>query len=429
MQTVIMHIDVDAFFASVEQLLIPRLRGRSVIVGSGCIASCSYEARKLGLRAGMSLSKARQLCPRAVVLKGDYQIYRCFAEAIWDICRQYADTIETFLDEAYADITDYCGWAKSSSPQNIGLAIQQRVGREVGLPVSIGLAANRMLAKIASHAAKPGKVIWIAPERAEDYLADLPIEDIPGIGGKTAERFHDLNIRTVKELRQLPRPSLESMLGQRGLVIYERCRGRDVQKIGSSGIAAPSPQPPAGADANSASPMTPGTIRTMPKTVSRETTFHQPTCDLEEIRGMIFYLLERAMRVVRQAGLLAGTLELHIRYDDFKQLDAARRLPEPTDADGEAFDLALELLEQLYKRRVSLRHVGIVLSNFRRAADKGKLFQPAEQARRAELYKAVDQIRGRFGHAALVAGQSIELVGQLEQNDYGFVLRTPSLTK
>ncbi len=399
---IIIHADVDAFFASVEQLLIPALRGRPVVVGSGCIASCSYEARRFGLHAGMPLSQARRLCPRAVFLAGQYPIYRCFAEQVWQICRRHTTALETYLDEAYGDATNM-PMLRRADPLALGRKLQAEVREEVGLPVSVGLGANRMLAKIASASAKPGGVAWIRPEQAEKFLDPLPIEKLPGVGPRTAERLRDMNIHTIGELRGLPREILRTMFGLRGEVLYERCRGRDVQ-----------------APCRDAPP---------PKTISRETTFHQPTTDRREVRGMLYYLLERAMRTVRQTGLLTGQIELSIRYDDWKDDSAHRRLPEPTASDAAAFAAVGEMLEQLYRRRVALRHVGIVLSQFSPKAAAGELFEPPAQARRRGLYAAIDTIRNRWGHAAVVTGDSIDLLGRLEQNDYGFVLRTPSLTK
>jgi DNA polymerase-4 len=412
----IIHVDADAFFASVEQLLIPSLRGRPVVVGSGCIASCSYEARRFGLRAGMSLAEARRRCPAAVILKGNYQIYRCFAERIWEVCRRYAVSLETHLDEAYGELAEFPP-PQHGGPPALGRRLQAEILEDAGLPVSIGLAANRMLARLASHTVKPRGVAWIEPGQEESFLAPLPIEDLPGVGGKTARKLHDMNIRTVAQLRLLPRRTLSAMFGLRGEVLYERSRGRDARVI----------RPP----------------WRMPGTISRQTTFHQPQCDPAQIRGMLFYLLERAMRTVRSARLLAGTVELTIRYDDWnrlqaamdrgleasKELAAARTLPAATDDDQEVFAEVARLLEQLHRRRVALRHVGIVLSNFQSAGAAGRLLEGAEAVRRRRLYCTIDAIRSRFGHAAVVAGKSIELLGRLERNDYGFVLRTPSLTK
>ncbi len=397
---IILHVDVDAFFASVEQLLIPALRNRPVIVGSGCIASCSYEARRFGLHAGMPLRRAMRLCPSAVRLPGQYPIYRCFAEHIWQVSRRYVTALETYLDEAYGDATGthelYGG------PPELGKRLQRDVRREVRLPVSIGLGANRMMAKIASAHGKPGGVVWIRPDEQETFLAPLAVETLPGVGRKTAEMLRDMNIRTVRDLCGLSRESLRAMFGRRGEVLYERCRGRDVETTRPAAV---------------------------PKTISRETTFHEPTDDPKQIHGMLQYLLERAMRAMRGLGLLVRTVGLTIRYDDWKQRAARSTLPEPTADDDEVFEAVLRLLGRLHSRRVALRHVGIVLSRFSPKAERAALFESRRRARARKIYHTVDLIRARWGHAAIVTGKSIELLGDLEQNDYGFILRTPSLTK
>jgi len=427
----VLHVDVDAFFASVEQLLVPALRGRPVIVGSGCIASCSYEARRAGLRAGMSLREAARRCPQAVVMPGDQQVYRCFAEQVWAVCRRYVTELETYLDEAYGDATGM--EALHGGAMSLGRRLREDVLREVRLPVSVGLASNRMLAKIASGMAKPklgthpsfrgpssnrqplkdgenwgaslvsdSGVVWVPPGREEAFLADLPAEAVPGVGHRTAEALADMNVHTVRQLRRLSRASLGAMFGLRGEAIYERCRGRDSQ------------------------PLRPGAA---PRTISRETTFHAPTHDPAAIRGMVHYLLERAMRTVRRLNLLAGRVELSIRYDDWKDLTASRTLGEPTADDDAALDAALGLLDRLHRRRVALRHVGVVLGRLVSAGTKAALFEPPKAVRSRRLYRAIDSIRDRWGHASIVTGRSIELLGRLEQNDYGFVLRTPCLTK
>jgi len=401
-ENLVLHVDVDAFFASVEQLLIPALRNRPVVVGSGCIASCSYEARRFGLRAGMPLGRARRLCPSAVFLPGQYSIYRCFAERVWDICREYTCGLETYLDEAYGDVTG-SPLLRHADPPTLGRKLQQQILLEAGLPVSIGLASNRMLAKIASASVKPRGVAWIRPGQEENFLAPLPIEKLPGVGGKTAERLRDMNIPTVGQLRVLPRAILQSMFGRRGQVLYERCRGRDARMPAGDGP--------------------------IPKTISRETTFHKPTCDRNEIDGMLHYLLERAMRTIRQRRLRVRCVELSIRYDDWKGADARRTLRRASADDDEVFAVAAELLGRLHRRRVALRHVGVVLSRFAPEGAEGELFEPRARRRRRSLYAAIDAIRDRWGHAAVVTGKSIELLGRLRQNDYGFVLRTPSLTK
>lgn len=444
-EELILHIDVDAFFASVEQLLIPGLRGRPVIVGSGVIASCSYEARASGLHAGMELHRARRLCPGVVILEGNYQIYRCFAQHIWDICRRYTVGMETYLDEAYGDATGMDAFYGGDALA-MGRRLQKDVLDEVGLPVSVGLASNRMVAGIASGKVKPRGVAWVKPGEEADFVAPLEVEELPGVGRKTAGQLHDLNIRTVADLRAMPCQTLRAMFGRRGEVLYERCRGRDTP----AGIEADAPEEeteeetagkmPAGREDKMSSPRageTPASQvagqrpapQRMPGSISRQTTFHQAQCDAGQIRGMLYYLLERAMRTARQGGLKVGCVELSICYDDWKSLAAQKALPSPTDVDAEAFAVVLELLGRLHKRRVALRNIGVTLSKFSRRGVQGSLFDAPQEVASEELGQALDAIRDRFGHGALVTGQSIELLGKLKQNDYGFVLRTPSLTK
>lgn len=397
----IVHVDIDAFFASVEQLLIPRLRERPVAVGNGVIASCSYEARRYGLYAGQPLHEARRQCPQVVILDGQYGIYKCFAEQVWQVCRRYADDIETMLDEAYGRVDRIV--ARYGSPEQLGRSLRREILDEVGLSVAVGLGPNRMLAKMAGKAGKPGGVVCVHADQAERFLAEKPAGDLPGVGRRTRQWLSDLNIETIGQMRRLSRPSLRAVWGARGEVLYERCRGRDPQPIRSD-------------------------EGRLPRTVSRETTFHEPVCEVSAIRSMLQYLLERAMRTVRSQGLTARTLELTLRYEDWKQVNARRSLAEPTSLDEPMWRVACELLDRLYTRRVSLRHVGVVLSGFARAETEPMLFaDPQEKPR--QLHAAMDAIRDRWGHKAVVSGDSIGLLGGLDQNDHGFVLRTPSLTK
>ncbi|NLF30199.1 MAG: DNA polymerase IV [Planctomycetes bacterium] len=406
MADLVFHVDIDAFFASVEQLLIPRLRRRPVAVGNGVIASCSYEARALGLHAGMPLWRAKRQCPHLVITDGQQAIYRCFADQIWAICRRYATAVETFLDEAYGDAAGMTG--VHGPPEALGLALRRAIVEEVGLSVAVGLADNRMLAKLAGKSVKPGGVRWVGPEEAPSFLAPLPAASLPGVGHRTAAELADLNIATVGDLRRLTRADLRGLFGRRGEVLYERCRGRDVHPAGA-GVA--------------------DERRRRPQSISRETTFHEPTGDPGQIRAMLFYLLERAMRAVRQAGLAARTVEVTLRYDDWKSAAMRKSLPEATVRDADLYEAVLSLLRRLHTRRVQLRHVGVVLSGLGPADASGTLFDtPAETADR-KLHAAVDAIRDRWGHAAVVKGDSIELLGRLRQDDNGFVLRTPSLTK
>ena len=397
----VFHVDLDAFFASVEQLRNPRLRGRPVIVGSGVIASCSYEAREQGLSNGMPLFQAMRLCPDAVVLEGRHEIYRCFTAAIWDICRRYAPAMETFLDEANCDLTGTK--LLYPDPMKLGLRMRREIKGEVGLNATLGIARNRMLAKMAAKKVKPDGLAWMKRDNEEAHLLGLNIEDLPGIGHKTAKLMHDMNIRTVREFREIPVETLEAMFGKNGRYLHERARGEDTRPI----------QP-----------------REIPRTISRETTFHKETSHRREIEGMFFYLLERALGAVRHQHIRAKTIRITIRYEDFRQDEASKTIPGGSAVDEDFHPVILESLRRIWTRRVNLRHVGIVLSQFVPEGDTAqlRLFED-EDSRLRKLHDAIDRIRDKYGHGAIVTGRSIDLLKRLQKDRYGYILRTPSLTK
>ena len=396
-----MHTDIDAFFASVEQRLNPHLRGRPVIVGSGVIASCSYEARRYGLRAGMPLDQARALCPEAIILEGRQATYRSFANRIFACCRRMSPDIETYLDEAYCDLT---GTERLyGSPMRAGEELRRRVRRETGLTVTVGLGTNRMIAKMASGAAKPDGLRQIRPGEEAAFIAGLPIEKLPGVGRATRETLAKLNIETIGDLRQLPRNGLTALFGANGGLLDDRSRGRDTRVVSE---------------------------KETPKSISRVTTRHRDTASPKTIRGMLYYLIERAARTARDLGIECGRLNLRIRYADFASANRTRTLPEPTSRDKELFETAAEILDRLFTRRVGLRHIGVTLSRFSLQQDhQASLFDAPRDERAPRLYAAMDELRRRFGHAILIAGESVDLMNDLKRDSYGYVLRTPCLTK
>jgi DNA polymerase-4 len=400
--TIIVHLDIDAFFASVEQVLIPALRGRPVAVGSGCIASCSYEARAYGLHAAMSLAAARRLCPELAVLPGSYGVYRCFTARIWDLCREVSPAVETYLDDAYLDMsgTELLYGDVRARIQRL----RERIRDDTGLTVTAGLGPNRMIARLTSRCAKPDGLGVTRPCDVDAFLLERPVGDIPGIGPRTAEVLHKFNVRLVRELRELSRESLMSIFGKNGSAIFDRARGLDTRAVSA---------------------------REVPKTISRESTFHKETTDPAEIRSMLHYLVERAMKAVRELGLLARTVSVKIRYNDFKGDEARARLIERTRLEGDVMAAALALVERLHARRVSVRLVGVALSGLSLDdADQLELFGPDdEEERRTRLAEALDELRGRFGFSSVTAGKSIGLLGKLKQDANGYVLRTPCLTK
>jgi DNA polymerase-4 len=423
----VLHVDIDAFFASVEQLRNPTLRGKPVAVGSGVVASASYEARRHGLHAGMPLRKARELCPGLVILAGHAAMYRCFSEAIFDICAAYAPALETYLDEAY------CDWSGTErlypDPIRVAAEIKERILREVGLRVTAGLGRNRMIAKMTSKLAKPDGLRRVLPEEEESFLPGLPLGRLPGVGPRTEQLLTKLNLHTIGDLRKLSRDSLRNMLGAAGVVLHERCRGEDTQ------------------------PVSP---REIPRSIRRETSFHRDTIDPEEIEGTLYYLTERAANTLRELRLETRSLGVKIRYSDFREEAASRRFPVCTQLDSELFTCARNIFRTLHARRVALRLVGITISDLRpdRGLRQAELFAsempwetdaashvPAldirsaaerhlgHQRRELRLLESLDAIRKRYGYASVVCGKSLHLLGKLPQDDHGFILRTSSLTR
>jgi DNA polymerase-4 len=397
----VLHVDIDAFFAAIEQLRDPRLRGQPVIVGAGVIASCSYEARRFGLHAGMSLSEARRLCPRAVFIDGHAQVYRCFAEEIFGCCRDVSPTVETYLDEAYCDMT---GTERLHGDLlEAARELKRRIRERVGLTVTCGVGPNRMLAKLVGKTTKPDGLARLDPDAADAFLRDRPIEQLAGVGRSHARTLRSMNLNTIGDLRAVPIEALVALFGVIGRLLHQRCRGRDTAPVHA---------------------------REVPLSISRETSFHRDTAECAEIEGMLEYLVGRACRTARELDLEARTVAVRLRYSDGEGAEQARSLAVASDSDPVVLALGLELLRRQFTRRVALHGVGVTLSNFAsRAFDQGDLFDDGAGFRREALLRAFDHVRGAYGHGVLVSGRALHLKGRLAEDRHGFVLRTPSLTR
>jgi DNA polymerase-4 len=397
----ILHVDIDAFFAAIEQRRNPRLRGKPVIVGAGVIASCSYEARQYGLRAGMPLSEAKRLCPEAVILEGHTQVYRCFADDIFGRCRRLAPSVETYLDEAYCDLS---GTERLHGVLAVAVrALKDEILDGTGLTVTCGIGPNRMLAKLIGKTVKPDGLASIEARDADAFLRDLAVDKLAGVGHAYAEVLRSMNLRTIGDMRVLPIDVLEALFGANGRLLFERCRGRDTAPVSE---------------------------REIPLTISRETSFHRDTADRVEIEGMLEYLLGRACRAARELTIQPRTVAVHLRYADGEGDERARSMALASDTDPVVLEVALDLLSRLFTRRVALHAVGVTLSSFTRATGvQGSLFDEREAGRRDALFRAFDGVRRTFGHGVVVSGRALHLKGRLAEDLHGFVLRTPSLTK
>jgi len=359
----------------------------------------------------MTLSEARRLCPQAVVLEGHAQVYRCFAEEVFARCRDVAPAVETHLDEAYCDLT---GTGRLyGDPLEAARGLKRAILEATGLTVTCGLGPNRMLAKLAGKAVKPDGLARVTAAEADAFVRDLPVEKIAGVGHAHAKALRSMNVRTAGEMRVLPVETLERLFGAPGRLLYERCRGRDTAVVSE---------------------------REIPLSISRETSFPRDAGagrppgaghgSRAEIEGMLEYLAGRACRTARELGIRPRTVTVRLRYADGESAERARTLPQPSDADPVVLALALGTLARLFTRRVALQLVGLALSNFVCAGgEQGALFEEREAGRRAALYRAFDGVRGAFGHGVLVSGRALHLKGRFPEDEHGFVLRTPSLTK
>jgi DNA polymerase-4 len=397
----ITHVDVDAFFASVEQVLDPRLRGRPVLVGRGVVASASYEAKERGVRTAMSFRHALKLCPDAAVVAGQYEHYADFAARVRRILEDFTPAVETAaLDDFYLDFTG----AERLYPdlRSTLRRLQRRVEDETGLSVSVGMATSKLVAAMASRIERP-RGLGIVPPGAElQFLAPLPIEKLPGIGHAHASTLGERGIRTIGELRRLPLQALVAAFGPAiGRQLWERARGIDFRPV--EGPAAP-------------------------KSISRETTIEGGTIDLDLLTGLVEYLAERVGSTLRSIGCQARSLTLKLRYVDSYSAARQTHLDPATNDEKLLLAAALEIFHALYTRRVALRHVGVGVSSLEPDRRQNDLFD-AGSNRRWYLNRGVDAVRGRFGWNAVFYGRGLVLRRHYATKPTGLVLSTPCLSR
>jgi len=397
----IVHVDVDAFFASVEQVLNPRLRGRPVLVGRGVVASASYEAKARGVRTAMSFREARRLCPEAVVVAGQYEHYADYGARVGRILETFTPAVEAAaLDDFYLDFAgterlypDFAGTLRT---------LQARVYGETGLGVSVGAATSKLVASVASRLKRPRGFRIVPPGTEEDFLAPLPVEKLHGVGHAHAQTLAERGIETVGELRQVPLGALVAAFGEVvGRQLWERARGRDPRAV-----------------------LTPPE----PKSISRETTIEGGTIDVEFLAGLIEYLAERIGATLRGYGRQARTLALRLRYTDFYSAARTTKLLPPTNDEKSLLAAALELFRALFTRRVALRFVGLSVTNLEPDHRQNDLFDAAAN-RRWYLNRSVDTVRGRFGWNALFYGKGLQLREHYAAKPTGLVLSTPCLSR
>jgi len=402
----IMHIDLDAFFVSVEQALNPELKDKPVVVGGspdrrGVVAAASYEARAFGLHAGMPLSTASRLCPQAIFIEGSFPKYRDASQKFMAILADFSPFLEPVgLDEAYLDATGF--ESIHGSIHQMAVAIKQRIKDELGLCASVGIASCKVVAKVASELSKPDGLLEVAAGEEPSFLAPLPIAKLPGIGKKTERILRGLGITTIGKLSITPLNTLKSHFGASGELLYRLARGIDDRKV----------EPPGAA-----------------KSISRETTFGEDTKDLSLLKATLRYLGERVGADLRQQGKQARCITLKLRYADFTTITRSYTLRQTSDTDQTIFDTGEQLLKKaLAEEKQPVRLIGIGVSNMTEPGRQLDMLDPSAQ-RLEQLNRAIDRIRQKYGFTAIQTGRTLLLKDIFPETDRGYTLGTPSLSR
>jgi len=402
----IIHVDLDAFFVSVERALDPGLNGRPVVVGGepglrGVVASASYEARAYGLRAGMPLTQAHRLCPQAVFLKGSFSCYRDASAKFMSILGDFTPYLEPAgIDEAYLDLTGF--ESIYGSIWNAALRMRERIEDEMKITASIGIAASKVVAKVASGVAKPDGLLEVIPGEERPFLAVLPIAKLPGVGPKAERVLKEMGITTIGQLANLPPHLPRRYFGILGEVIHRYAQGIDERKVGPSSAA---------------------------KSISRETTFTEDTLDRPFLRSVLGYLGERVGAELRREERRARCVTLKLRYSDFHTIIRNRALNQTTDTDQDIFDIGLELMERaLENRRQRVRLIGIGVSKLVGEGRQLSLLDSARE-RLGRLDTVIDGIRNRYGFTAIQRGRTLRLNDFFPREKGDYLLKTPALSR
>jgi DNA polymerase-4 len=375
-QATILHVDMDAFFASVAERDNPELKGKAVVIGMGArgvVSAANYEARKFGIHSAMPVGRARRLAPHAIFLPVDMARYQEVSEHVMEIFHSFTPWVEPIsLDEAFLDVT---GSQKLlGTGREIAVAIRKKVEEQEGITCSVGIAPSKFIAKLASAHCKPNGMLEITSDRILTFLHPLPIQAMWGVGPKTAETLERLGLRTIEDIAKLPRATLIRALGEaNGASLYELAWGRDYRDV--------TPEEP-------------------DRSISAAETFPQDLDNPEEILTEFLRLTERATSRLRDRDLFAKTISIKVRFADFSTINRSKTLPLPIDSTHEVYDVVKGLYQGLRIERARLRLVGVSLENLSEGAPHQMMLGEREVGwRQAE--GAMDQARARFGKGSV----------------------------
>ena len=371
-EATILHADADAFFASVEQRDDPRLRGRPIAVGQGVVMAASYEARAHGIRGGMGGGRARRLCPELEFVPPRFSAYTEASRALFAVFRETAPAVEGLsLEEAFIDVR---GLERiSGTPEEIARRLRRDARELVGLPVTVGVARTKVLAKMASRAAKPDGLLVVAPDREREFLQPLPVETLWGVGPATAEKLHRSGIRTVRQIAELPEAAVVSLLGRAaGQHLHAVANNRDRRRVRSG----------------------PGR-----RSFGSQSAFGLRRKPPGELDAILISLVDRVTGRMRKAGRAGRTVVLRMRFGDYKRATRSRTLAHATASSAPVLAAARGLLAAAMPiiRRRGITMIGIAISNLAPRGSGLQLGLPLDRLGTHELDVALDEVRERFG--------------------------------
>jgi DNA polymerase IV len=376
----IVHMDLDTFFVSCERLLDSSLNGKPVLIGGtsdrGVVASCSYEARKFGIHSAMPMRMARQLCPEAIILRGNSGIYTKFSQNVTEVIKESVPLYEkTSVDEFYIDLT---GMDKFFGCHKLASELRQRIIKETGLPISFGLSLNKTVSKIATGEAKPNNEIRILSGTEKPFLAPLSVKKIPMVGNVTYKALCDLGVKRIKTVQDMPMELMHKVLGKNGLSIWKKANGIDN------------------------SPVIQYHER---KSISTERTFGQDTTNVHKLKGLVIAMAENLAYQLRRGNKLTACVTFKIRYSDFQTYTQQKRIPYSA-MDHTIIPVVLDLFNKLYNRRLLVRLIGVRFSHLVEGGHQINLFEDNEI--HLNLAQAMDKMRERYGDRAVMSAAGME---------------------
>ena len=387
----LLHVDLDAFFVEVSRQYHPELRTIELLVVGGrrdqrgVVQSASHAARRYGIHAGMPIAEAVRLCPRATFFQGAFAHYREASHAVRDVLHDFSPTVVMgSLDEAYLD---FAGTERQHPVSLLPIAEQVRdeVKRRTGLDASVGIGPNRMIAKLASDYAKPRGLMEVRSGWEEGFLAGLPLSALPGVGPKTAQRWAELGLVNVHQVQEMEERALEQLIGADARFLKLRAHGQGGTVLRADRL---------------------------PKSVSRETTLSRDLRDPEELERILALLTARVASQLRDEQILARSVTLKLRHDDFRTVTRRRTLEVATDLDAEIYQTARALFRTAFsdvrRRNRGVRLIGVAATNLGTAAE-ADLFEPPERVKLRHLTEAVDKVRDKFGFDAVTPGSIAQL--------------------